>query len=387
MKRVLVGLFVVAQIGLYSFVTWDTPVEAQSTSWVCSVDDAGAALTLCRRGVTDRSLAVTQLTVASTTGTAGQILLAYGHGPNCAYGTLPLFPRAAYVPRIGYADSTQIRFRTPLIVPRGEDLCVLATATNTAAVQVAGVVSDGPTSTASTWTPADLLPWGWWEADSIVQGDGSDITAVQDYSRNDHDLASSVGAYPTFEVGEQHGLPVMRFAAGQFLGVVGHTNFLGTDGAGTVAVVVNPSSADTEYVWRGAAATPLAYLAWLGSAGPALWACANDGSLVCAQAVTAAGPQMVVWSKAPTTVSIGINDWDDAALTSQTAGTLGTLTGEFILSDWSGGSPGALGFKGDIAAAFVINRTLTQEERRRLADYWLRKWFGQLSGDTTRPSW
>lgn len=359
--------------------------SSAESDWTCSVDDVGAALTTCQAAPRSQSgLHVTSLIAASTTGTSGQMSLAYGNGPNCAYGTMPLLPAAAYTPRLSYP--LKVRFKTPLVVPVGQDLCVIGTDTNTVTVQISGTIGAAPQTQAPAWTPLDLSPWGWWEADNITDlADAEEVVLWSDMSGNSRDLVSSTGLAPAFKAGIQHGLPVVRFSAGQFMGTLQQA-FLGTNGAGTIGLVVIPSSADLEYVWRDAGISPTAYLAWLGSAGPAIWACANDGSLVCAQPTTTAAAQMVVWSKAATTVAVGIGDWDTAALTSASAGSLAP-TGEFILSDWSGGSPGALGFKGDIAAVCVVSSTLTEENRRRLADYWLRKWFGKLSGDTTRPTW
>lgn len=138
MRKIIVGLALVAVAS----------VASAQTPWACSLDNVGATLTLCKRAptssTTSKQLWVTDIVATSTTSTAGQFILRYGTGTNCGTGTASLFPSAASAVRFGYPANTSaptvITLATPLVVPAGKDLCVLAVSTNTITVQIHGTI-------------------------------------------------------------------------------------------------------------------------------------------------------------------------------------------------------------------------------------------------------
>jgi hypothetical protein len=114
--------------------------------WSCSVDNIGATLTVCKyHPDPSKRLYITDIVASSTTATGGQMLLEYGTGTNCGTGTTALFPSAASAVRFGYPGNASapamLRFQTPVIVPYGKDLCVLAVNTNTISLHVVGYIS------------------------------------------------------------------------------------------------------------------------------------------------------------------------------------------------------------------------------------------------------
>ena len=125
------------------------PAHAQNAQpgppWTCSLDNIGATLTKCKDKAADgQRLYITDITITSTTATAGLFLLRTGTGTDCGTATLSLFPSLATVPRFGYPGNasapTTIRFVTPLKPPAETDLCLIGSATNTATFQISGYV-------------------------------------------------------------------------------------------------------------------------------------------------------------------------------------------------------------------------------------------------------
>ena len=135
-------------VALVALVLWPTePREAQAQSsaprWECSLDDVGATLTRCISAPTGgEARYVTDIIAQSTTLTAGVMLIRQGTGSNCGTATVSVFPAAAAVPRFAYQGNglapTTISLATPLRVPPDKDICIIATAVNTIAVQLVG---------------------------------------------------------------------------------------------------------------------------------------------------------------------------------------------------------------------------------------------------------
>lgn len=123
------------------------PVQAQPVSgerFSCSADNIGATLTklTCDRSPGDLRWFLTDIVAQSTTATGGQMILRYGTGTNCGTGTTSIFPSAATAVRFGYPGNaiapTVVNLLTPVVLPKGVDLCVLGVATNTVTIQVTG---------------------------------------------------------------------------------------------------------------------------------------------------------------------------------------------------------------------------------------------------------
>ena len=142
------GIVAIGVMGAFWFLP-NASVHAQSSlpgpPWTCSLDNIGATLTKCKDKAADgQRLYITDITITSTTATAGLFLLRTGTGTDCGTATLSLFPSLATVPRFGYPGNasapTTIRFVTPLKPPAETDLCLIGSATNTATFQISGYV-------------------------------------------------------------------------------------------------------------------------------------------------------------------------------------------------------------------------------------------------------
>lgn len=143
-------LILLLLLALPAAVSMAPKAEAQTTqypNWTCSVDAVAASLVLCQPRNPDASLSmfITGIEAQSTTSTAGQFLLQYGTGTACGTGTTSIFPSSAAVVRVPYPANTSaptfITFPNALRVPKGNDLCVLAVATNTFSGQIVGYSS------------------------------------------------------------------------------------------------------------------------------------------------------------------------------------------------------------------------------------------------------
>jgi hypothetical protein len=148
-RTALVALFIaLAMAGGYFEPTAEAqiPNASQAQTWTCSLDNIGATLTLCIQAPSDPTVTryLTYVVAQSTTTTAGQFILRYGTGTNCATGTVSLLPSAATAARIAApantAAATVIALPSALKIPPGNDLCVLGVATNTFTGQLGGYV-------------------------------------------------------------------------------------------------------------------------------------------------------------------------------------------------------------------------------------------------------
>lgn len=119
------------------YTRWGGPV-----TWSCSLDNIGATLTECKALTASTTHFITDITIQSTTATAGQFLIRYGTGSNCGTGTTSLYPAAATVVRYGYPGNavapTFISFGVPLTPAAANAICVLCVGTNTCSLTMNG---------------------------------------------------------------------------------------------------------------------------------------------------------------------------------------------------------------------------------------------------------
>jgi len=114
-------------------------------TWSCGNAGVGASLTQCQAAPGfGLRLYVTDITVQTTTGTAGTWQLRFGTGSNCATGTTVLYPNfvGSWVAPVNTVAPQFISFVTPLVVGSttgaNQALCVFGTATNTVAIDIHG---------------------------------------------------------------------------------------------------------------------------------------------------------------------------------------------------------------------------------------------------------
>lgn len=88
------------------------------------------------------SLYLTDVMVMSDTATAGNFLIRYGTGSNCATGTTSIYPSAGIAVKSMYPGNASaplmLNFHTPLKIPAANALCILCVATNTCTAQFWG---------------------------------------------------------------------------------------------------------------------------------------------------------------------------------------------------------------------------------------------------------
>ena len=117
-------------------------------SWSCGLASVAASLTQCQAAPGyGLRLYVTDITVQTTTATAGSYQLRYGTGTNCATGTTVLYPAfvGAFTAPVISLPPQYIGFQPPLAVGAtqgaNQALCVFGTAVNTIAVSIQGFTS------------------------------------------------------------------------------------------------------------------------------------------------------------------------------------------------------------------------------------------------------
>lgn len=149
MKRLALGLIVLALI-----LPTEGKAQNRGTAWTCSLDARDDAPVLCisapepgmRRYITD-------VLAQSTKTSSGFFNLIYntakasGGQSDCGGTAFTLLPAglsnnsSRFQAAANTSAPTLIRPPTPVIVPKGMDLCVVGDATNTATVQLIGYVA------------------------------------------------------------------------------------------------------------------------------------------------------------------------------------------------------------------------------------------------------
>lgn len=168
--EIVFAVLVVAGLaGLFSLPIPPQPVvhaqgDFSGEVWSCSLAAVDNNLTKCvvapgsrdLSSLSQEKLFITDIVAQSTTATAGQFMLRYGTGTNCATGTTSLLPSSVTAVAYQYPGNAAaplvMSFRTPLVVPPGAgsagarhpDLCVLAVATNTGTIQISGRIGFNP---------------------------------------------------------------------------------------------------------------------------------------------------------------------------------------------------------------------------------------------------
>jgi len=120
-------------------------VEGGPNRFTCTQHALVATLTQCQAApaASFRNY-VTDITVDTTTATAGTYAIQYGTGTNCVTGTTALYPSDATTSRwtapvLGAPEI--ISFRTPLVPATANAICVIGTATNTINIQLNGYIA------------------------------------------------------------------------------------------------------------------------------------------------------------------------------------------------------------------------------------------------------
>ena len=128
--------------------TTGNPVQispnAPTKPWDCALSALVATLTQCQAAPASGRLYITDITVDTTTATAGTYLIEYGTGTNCASGTTKLYPSVNgpagwTAPVLGAPQ--KINFQTPLQPAALNAICVIGTATNTINVELEGFIA------------------------------------------------------------------------------------------------------------------------------------------------------------------------------------------------------------------------------------------------------
>ena len=115
-----------------------------SESWSCSLAALDDTLTQCKALVAGVRHYITDISVQTTTTTAGTYAIRTGTGTNCAGSTTNLFPSvtATFAAPISTQPMANLLFLTPLSPTAGHAICVIGTATNTINIHINGF--DGP---------------------------------------------------------------------------------------------------------------------------------------------------------------------------------------------------------------------------------------------------
>ena len=119
-------------------------LSAPTKPWDCALSALVATLTQCQAAPASGRLYITDITVDTTTATAGTYLIEYGTGANCASGTTKLYPSTNgpagwTAPVLGAPQ--KINFQTPLQPAALNAICVIGTATNTINIELEGFIS------------------------------------------------------------------------------------------------------------------------------------------------------------------------------------------------------------------------------------------------------
>lgn len=218
----------------------------------------------------------------------------------------------------------------------------------------------GTETSGGSFSPLSLASLeAWYDASSIAQADGTDVTSWPDLSGNGWTLTSA-GTAPKLETAELNGKPVVRFAG---TGRIGNGSF--TASQPFSAFIVARSSSDTGGVQR---------LLGEGSGGNTLrvgysWA-TDVWSINAGTGLTAAGADTsyhVFYVEFNTT---DLFEVDAVSTISGDASTNGLNAG-FFLGDFNGGTQP---LTGDIAEALIFSAALSSGDKSDVYDYLNAKW-------------
>lgn len=120
-------------------------LNAPTKPWDCALAALVASLTQCQAAPAAGRLYITDITVVTTTATAGTWAVEFGTGTNCGTGTTKLFPSlngpATWTAPVTGAPQ-KLMFATPLQPAALNAICVIGTATNTINVELEGFVAN-----------------------------------------------------------------------------------------------------------------------------------------------------------------------------------------------------------------------------------------------------
>jgi len=118
-------------------------LNSPTNSWSCALAGLANTLTQCQAAAAAGQRAyITDITVDTTTATAGTFLVETGTGANCGTGTAALYPASApsnwsvTAPVLG--APLKLSFQTPLKAPVATAVCVIGTTTNTINIDLRG---------------------------------------------------------------------------------------------------------------------------------------------------------------------------------------------------------------------------------------------------------
>jgi hypothetical protein len=120
-----------------------TALNAPTKPWDCSLTGLVATLTQCQAApAAGTRLYITDITVVTTTATAGTYQIRYGTGANCATGTVNLYPSftGTWIAPVTGAPQ-KINFTVPLQPAAANAVCVIGTATNTVNIELEGFIA------------------------------------------------------------------------------------------------------------------------------------------------------------------------------------------------------------------------------------------------------
>lgn len=268
---------------------------------------------------------------------------------------------------LDFVDSAGVK-RVAFVQQSSRDAVEFAAAVE-AAMQAAGVSPDN--------FGASL--WAWYRADKISGvAEGGAVAQWDDQSGNARHLAQGTSAKrPTFRLaGYGSGRPAVSFD--------------GVDDALDVAVAI-PSPCTVFVVYR--AETPTSGTGPIMSSHDTVVGAANNASLyvtttptLVARTGTGGGPSRTttlnawhlgVFNTNATNVRVANDDLDTAALGSD---AVAAYAGNLRVGNDSGGTNY---YKGMIAEIVVLSSDATEEERRRVAKYLVRKYWGGWADNTT----
>jgi hypothetical protein len=124
--------------------TWVTGYPRGATSWSCALNSLAATLTECQ-AIPSTGLRhyVTDISVGTTTTTAGDYAIRTGTGANCGTATAQLYPKSGsgadrFKAPIASNGMNLLSFTLPLEATAGHAICVIGKATDTINIQIHG---------------------------------------------------------------------------------------------------------------------------------------------------------------------------------------------------------------------------------------------------------
>jgi hypothetical protein len=233
----------------------------------------------------------------------------------------------------------------------------------------------GLDATVPAFSPADLSPILWLNADSLSLNDGDPVSSWLDSTANGHDASGSGGTRPTFATGALNSLPAVRLDGSKQMTVANLGAALSSDNTYTVFILAKPTTVSNYPIVFTHPTTGLWdwILEWDTGSG-FYWGQQNGNYRLYATATTDGSVNLLSIAKSASTAGkLYKNGSEITSFSTNGSGLIAapSMTGDMLLGQYTSGG---FGFSGDFYEFVICDTTLSDSDRQKVEGYLAWKW-------------